>query len=185
MSEVQRAGPDDWVEARAVRLRALADSPGAFASTLERERALPDEAWRRRLATGAWFLAREGDAVIGTACGIDDPDEAGTRHLVGMWVEPAHRGDGTADRLVTAVLDWARDDGAAAIALWVVDGNDRAHRFYARHGFVGTGQRGPLPSDPAVMESRMRRAVPSAPSREAPHRPPGGMTRRSPRLSAT
>jgi hypothetical protein len=38
----------DWKELREVRLRALADAPGAFASTLEREAAYPDDVWRQR-----------------------------------------------------------------------------------------------------------------------------------------
>ncbi|MDL5155855.1 GNAT family N-acetyltransferase [Actinomycetospora termitidis] len=159
MIDIRRAAVDDVAAARDVRLRALADSPRAFASTLERETALPDDGWRERVTTAAWFLAWAGERVVGVAIGIDDPDEVAARHLVGMWVEPAHRADGTADRLVAAVLRWARGDGATAIALWVVDGNERARRFYARLGFTPTGERGPLPSDPAVLESRMRRTL--------------------------
>ncbi|GLZ50394.1 GNAT family N-acetyltransferase [Actinomycetospora sp. NBRC 106378] len=159
MIAIRRAVAGEWRDARAIRLRALADAPGAFATTLAREEAVPDDGWVERVTTAAWFLAWHGDRVVGVAVGIGDPDEVDARHLVGMWVEPAHRGDGTAGRLVDAVVGWARDDGAAALALWVVDGNDRARRFYDRLGFHPTGQRGPLPSDPTVLESRMRRTL--------------------------
>lgn len=159
MSGIRRAVVADVAAVRDVRLRALTDAPGAFASTLDREAAVPDDGWRERVTTGAWFLARHDGRVVGVAVGIDDPDEPDARHLVGMWVEPAHRGDGTAARLVDAVGRWARADGATALALWVVDGNERARRFYDRLGFRPTGERGPLPSDPTVLESRMRRAL--------------------------
>ncbi|MCD2188936.1 GNAT family N-acetyltransferase [Actinomycetospora soli] len=159
MITIRRAVAADAAAARDVRLRALTDAPGAFATTLAREEAVPDDGWVERVTTAAWFLAWSPAGVVGVAVGIDDPDDADARHLVGMWVEPAHRGDGTAARLVEAVLGWARGDGARAVALWVVDGNERARRFYARLGFRATGERGPLPSDPAVLESRLRRAI--------------------------
>jgi hypothetical protein len=41
--EVRQVQSADWKELREVRLRALADAPGAFASTLEREAAYPDD----------------------------------------------------------------------------------------------------------------------------------------------
>ena len=46
--EVRQMQSADWKELREVRLRALADAPGAFASTLEREAAYPDDVWRQR-----------------------------------------------------------------------------------------------------------------------------------------
>lgn len=151
MLAIHRAGPDDWRAVRALRLRALADAPGAFASTFTREQAYDEAGWRRRVATDACFVA--GDA--GLAVGIPEPGDPDGRHLVSMWVAPEHRGRGVADRLVGAVVAWAREDGAACLALWVVDGNPRARRFYERLGFAATGERGPLPSDPSVMEARM------------------------------
>ncbi|MEJ2860703.1 GNAT family N-acetyltransferase [Actinomycetospora flava] len=157
MTTIRRAAADDWVAARDVRLRALADAPGVFASTLAREQAYDEAEWRRRVSTHAWFLA--GD--VGVAVGVPEPDDPDGRHLVGMWVAPEYRGHGVADALVDAVVGWARDEGAVRLALWVVDGNPRARGFYERHGFVATGERGPLPSDPAVTESRMTRSISS------------------------
>ncbi|WP_345411694.1 enoyl-CoA hydratase [Actinomycetospora chlora] len=158
MTTVRRLRPGEWRRARALRLRALADAPGAFASTPAREQELDEDAWRARLA-GAWFVAERDGRAVGLACGIPEPDDPAGRHLVGMWVEPAERGHGVADDLVDAVLGWARDDGAVRIALWVVDGNPRARRCYERRGFTPTGERQPLPSDPSVTESRMTRGL--------------------------
>jgi GNAT superfamily N-acetyltransferase len=153
---VVRAGADDRDDARDVRLRALAESPDAFASSLQREQAFDDAEWLHRVTTHAWFLIRADGTTVGLACGIPEPDDEAGRHLVGMWVEPAFRGRGLADLLVAAVMAWARRAGAEYVALWVVDGNDRARGFYERLGFEATGERQPLPGRPEVTESRMR-----------------------------
>jgi hypothetical protein len=49
MSEVEvvRAAAADWQDVKLTRLRALADAPYAFASTLAREQMYDDEEWRR------------------------------------------------------------------------------------------------------------------------------------------
>jgi ribosomal protein S18 acetylase RimI-like enzyme len=59
------------------------------------------------------------------------------------------------------VCSQAREDGAAAVRLFVVDGNDRTRRFYERLGFEPTGERQPLPSDPEVGEELLRRSLPA------------------------
>jgi hypothetical protein len=46
--EARQAQAADWQALRQLRLRALADAPDAFASTLEAELAFPDEVWRQR-----------------------------------------------------------------------------------------------------------------------------------------
>jgi len=43
---VERITGDDWEHLRAVRLGALADSPSAFGSSLEREQQYDEERWR-------------------------------------------------------------------------------------------------------------------------------------------
>ena len=51
-------------------MRALADAPYAFSSTLEQEAAFPEEVWRRWAEGGTAsvdFIAREGGASIGMA----------------------------------------------------------------------------------------------------------------------
>jgi ribosomal protein S18 acetylase RimI-like enzyme len=58
-----------------------------------------------------------------------------------MWVSPALRGSGLAERLVQAVAGAARSDGATRLMLWVTDVNDRGRAFYGRLGFRPTGTR--------------------------------------------
>ena len=154
MIDVRRVGPDEWTELRDVRLRALADAPYAFASTHAREAAFGEAEWQRRIGGGPWWLARVDGVPVGIVAGYVTEDDGDVRHLVAMWVEPAHRGYGAAAPLVEAVCRWAADDGGRAVSLWVADGNDRARRFYERLGFTGTGERQPLPSDPEIGEER-------------------------------
>lgn len=167
---VVRVRPDDWRDLRDVRLRALADAPTAFGSTLAREVAFPDDVWRERAAQGRTLLARSlpddggpagGDRspgrVVGVAAVISSPDDPGTAELVSVWVDPGARGTGVAAALLRSADALAVELGARTLALWVTTTNDRALRLYERAGFVRTGATKPLPSDPRLAELRMAR----------------------------
>ncbi|TAL41602.1 MAG: GNAT family N-acetyltransferase [Salinibacterium sp.] len=139
--DVRRAALEDWRECREIRLRALADTPDAFSSTLERELAFPDRVWRKRLVTGHQLLASEGGAIVGTATGIPDEHERGGCEVVAMWVAPETRGRGVGKALIEGLVTWARDASAPSIALWIADGNDAARLLYESCGFTATGER--------------------------------------------
>lgn len=158
MSEVEvvRAAPADWHDVKLTRLRALADAPYAYASTLAREQAYDDEEWRRRVADGAWYIARTRGQCVGIAATYTEQAQPRDQHLVAMWVDCDHRGAGTASRLVEAVLASCHEAGAETVSLWVADGSVRARRFYERVGFRPTGHRQPLPSNREVSEEQMR-----------------------------
>jgi GNAT superfamily N-acetyltransferase len=164
--DVQRAGPAQWQAVKTTRLRALADSPRAFASTLAHEASFEDNEWRQRVANGNWFLAWSAGSPVGIVAAISAQRRPAERHLVAMWVQPEWRGSGAAGALVETLCEWAGLDGATSVTLWVVDGNARARRFYKRVGFRPTGERQPVPGAPEVGEERMRRAL--APPGEAP-----------------
>ena len=64
-------------------------------------------------------------------------DEApGTARLRLLLVEPDARGLGIGDRLVRAVVDFARGVGYRELVLWTNDILAAARRIYQRHGFV-------------------------------------------------
>src|SRR3982074_1064349 len=128
---------EDWVLYRAVRLAALADAPEAFGSTLGREQGFTEDRWRERLAKRNQFVAEDG----GDTCGLIGiiPAGPGIAELVSTWVRHTTRGRGVGDLLVLAALRWATDHDFAQVQLWVAEGNDRAERLYARHGFQRTG----------------------------------------------
>lgn len=157
---VSRATAAQWRTVRDVRLRALAEDPYAFGSTVGSEQAFDDDLWRARAAAGRTMLARSGDQVVGIVSfyvEVAQPDE---RQLVSMWVAPEARGTGVGALLVQAARQAAAAEGAQALTLFVADGNDRARRFYERLGFRATGERQALPSDPCVGEERYAVALP-------------------------
>ncbi|MFB7631920.1 GNAT family N-acetyltransferase [Streptomyces sp. NPDC056149] len=145
----------DWALYRAVRLAALADAPDAFGSTLEREQAFTEEKWRERLAGRDQFLAEDSGQAYGLI-GIV-PTGPRTADLVSMWVAPAARGRGVADLLVGEALRAADAGGIACVELWVTQGNDRAERLYARHGFHRTGRVQPVREGESRLEFAMKR----------------------------
>jgi ribosomal protein S18 acetylase RimI-like enzyme len=181
--EVRQTGVADWAALRRLRLRALADAPGAFASTLESELAFGDHVWRQRAGdapAAATFVASEGGADIGLARIFAEADPPGRTHLVSMWVDAGHRRRGVARALIDRAIGWATEHRAQEVILWVADQNAAARRLYERAGFRPTGERQPLPSDPAVTESLMRLPLTPGPGGGAgPGR--GGRRRPGPR----
>jgi GNAT superfamily N-acetyltransferase len=146
-----RAG--DFAELRELRLRALAESPDVFATTLELERDHPASHWSElaRLSevadTMVVYVAVDGDRWLGMAAGRWHERERGIAGLWGMWVDPALRRLGVGERLVDAVRGWAVGHGARFLRLGVVTGEGDPTAFYGRLGFVRTGETGTLSRD--------------------------------------
>lgn len=146
VARVERLDASQWARLRDVRLRALADAPGAFGGTLEDERARDERGWVEFLSFGPWWVAVDADGLdVGLVAG-------GTRHdrpwVFSMWVAPGHRGSGVAEALLDEVVAWATESGADALGLDVTQHAPRARRFYLRYGFVPTGVTEPLRRDP-------------------------------------
>lgn len=137
--------PADVDRVRATRLRALADAPDAFGTTLAEDQARPLAEWRARLESdgAATFIASHADEDIGMVVGVGVDDA--TAALCGMWVAPDARGTGAADALVQQMIAWARARGCQRVILEVADQNTRAVQFYARMGFEPTGGTNTLP----------------------------------------
>jgi GNAT superfamily N-acetyltransferase len=156
---IRRLAAANWAAFRAIRLAALRDAPDAFGSTASDAESLDEQEWRRRLEERAVFLAEVAGQRAGLAAGIRG-DQPGDAELISMWVAPAWRGHGVGDRLVEAVLAWAAGERFATVRLWVANGNDRAERLYARHGFASTGRMQPMGAERSdLLEFEMRRGV--------------------------
>jgi hypothetical protein len=92
--KVRPARAVDWQMLRELRLRALADAPDAFSSTLEEAAGLPEEVWRQWAQGGPGsvdFIAFERGIGIGMVGVFAVADAPGRMHLVAMWVDPYHR----------------------------------------------------------------------------------------------
>ncbi len=143
---VRRLRPDEWEALRHIRLRALADAPDAFGSTLAEEAARADDAWRdwASRADRGIVVAERAGRLVGLASGGPAPGNDGAAGLYAMWVDPALRGSGVAADIVALVEDWARVAGYPAIGLGVTTTNQRAIALYERLGYADTGARHPL-----------------------------------------
>ena len=83
---------------------------------------------------GAFFVAFDGDALIGTA-GIG-PVAPGVFELRKMYLRPAARGQGVGQRLLDACLAHVKASGGKQLVLDTTDQMTAAIAFYERNGFV-------------------------------------------------
>jgi ribosomal protein S18 acetylase RimI-like enzyme len=148
--QVRRLRSDEWERFRAIRIRALTDSPDAFGSTLAEEMALSDGDWQRRAdpPDGAVFVVDGPDDLIALGIGTPAPGFPDAAAAYSMWVDPAERGKGLGTALIDAIKAWAKEAGYANLGLGVVTTNAQAIALYERLGFVDTGDRIPIRPDP-------------------------------------
>lgn len=86
-------------------------------------------------------------------------DQPRVVELVSMWAAPMARGHGVGEALVMRVADWAKARDCPDVHLWVTESNTAARALYERCGFIPTGERQPLPSDPSLPEIGLRRSA--------------------------
>lgn len=159
---IRRFTADEWRTYRELRLRALADSPDAFGSTLEREAAFTDSEWRNRLADGVSapdaipLVALVDDTPAALAWGRVAEHDAEVAHLYQVWVAPGHRGRGIGRMLIEAVIAWARESGLRVLLLDVTAGNSAAVELYRQLGFVNAGDTQPLRDGSALRRQPMQ-----------------------------
>lgn len=136
--------PERWREYKALRLTALRTDPIAFGSTYEESIEYPDELWQERLSgqTSTILFAERDGRLVGTAAvllGIEE--DAATAQIVGVFVEPEHRGQGIARRLLEALLARIADRPEfTRILLHVTETQAAATALYGSLGFVEVGR---------------------------------------------
>lgn len=106
----------------------------------EMSRVIADPACTVLLAVGAGQLA--GYAVLHDLAAPACVQGAAPIKLWRLYLAQAHTGQGLGRRLLHAAETAARERGARTLWLTVYDRNERAVRFYRRHGFqpVGTSE---------------------------------------------
>jgi ribosomal protein S18 acetylase RimI-like enzyme len=157
---VREITADDWELMRDVRLSALAEAPSAFGSTYAREAAFGEPQWRGRVNDRSVTFFAHVDPAVPVPAGLAGVYvEDGTADLVSMWVSPSARGHRVGEALVEAAAGWAAARDFGVLFLWVTESNTAARRLYERCAFTATGEHMPLPSNPALTEIRMSRAL--------------------------
>jgi GNAT superfamily N-acetyltransferase len=142
---IERLSAGNGQRVRAIRLRALADSPDAFATTFEEAAARPLESWDRQLDQIATFVATAGGGALGLVRGTRHDTLKHTGYLISLWVAPEARGHGIGASLVAAVVRWAKTQGFQRLLLDVGETNAPAIALYTRTGFAPNGKTSTLP----------------------------------------
>lgn len=132
--------PTDTSAYRELRLEALRTHPDAFGASLADEEARPPEMIAKRLDAGptnCLFGSFVDSELVGTAGFIIPNGSPKSRHkglLVGVYVNPAHRGRAVGRALVQAVIDHARGQ-VVLLQAAVGAANIPALRLYKQLGF--------------------------------------------------
>jgi len=162
----RRLAPGEWRLWRELRLRALADAPWAFGSTLAEIRDRDTEAhWREGVSWPKVPFVVEVDGVpvaMGRLLFGDDPvhgDGPGARaELISVWVTPEHRGRGVGRVLLAAAVEHlAAHHPQTGLLLAVVETNLPARRLYESCGFEVIGRN---PEDDAELLMERRSGTP-------------------------
>lgn len=125
----------------AVRLRALTDSLGVNDPQFHQESSFTVAQWRHRLREHAHFVALLGTRPVGMIAA--QQENTATVYLYSLWLDPDARGHGLARRLLSAAVDWARNQNARLVTLRVAVDNAVARSVYESLGFAVEGGSGP------------------------------------------
>lgn len=141
--------PFEWRSYRDFRLRALCDSPNAFATTHAESKPLSDENWERRFVSlpstrDLPLVAEVRGGFAGMAWVKIEASAPETAHIYQMWVAPTHRKKGVGRKLLVEAIAWSKLCGAWRLVLGVTCGDSPAWRLYTSAGFVATGNPEPL-----------------------------------------
>jgi ribosomal protein S18 acetylase RimI-like enzyme len=149
LSSVDVPLPDDphtdWCILRDTLLRSVATSPEAFLATTEQLEAKPQEYWEDRLNSSTWAVVQRGSEILGIAA-AKPPDEVDDYYALqeqacfieSVWIDPAVRGKGVGERLVTYIIEQERRARIQKFYLWVLNYNAPAIRLYTRMNFKPT-----------------------------------------------
>jgi ribosomal protein S18 acetylase RimI-like enzyme len=146
---IRRAVPGDADQLSEVHVRtwqiayaglipqAVLDSLDILARAANWRRILESTARPRTGPQGRTWVALEGEELIGFSSSgpARDDDAPWPLELWALYVHPRRHGSGAGGLLADAAI------GDLPAYLWVLDGNDRAIRFYEKIGFAFDGAR--------------------------------------------
>jgi len=146
--EIRRALADDALGVAGVHVRSWQAAyrgllPDLYLDQLDVERRRVG--WTQTIAETDWprsgtLVAAEANAnIVGLAhvgpARDDDVDPVVVGELAAIYALPEVWGSGVGRRLMAAAVNMLRDAGNAQAILWVLEGNDRAQRFYEIGGW--------------------------------------------------
>ncbi|MGK5675293.1 N-acetyltransferase family protein [Micromonospora sp. URMC 106] len=100
------------------------------------------ERWRWERDDHRMTVAERDGRLVGFSyLGPDDEGDPATGLLNAIHLDPAERGRGTGRALMVDALAAMRSRGRSRAALWVLEGNADARRFYERGGWTPEGSR--------------------------------------------
>lgn len=143
MISVRRAIPADAHDAARVHIRSW---QWAYRGLLAQDYldGLDPATWAARYTFGRKGIGLPSTQVAldgATVCGLvttglcRDDDLSNFGELMAIYVDPAHLRRGIGRLLMAAARTRLRRVGVTAAALWVLDGNAHARRFYERDGW--------------------------------------------------
>jgi ribosomal protein S18 acetylase RimI-like enzyme len=120
--------------------------------------------WREGLGResrpgSATFVALVDDEIVGFASVGASHSEEGTGELYAIYVHPARWGLGAGRALMDRAEASMRDSGFPAALLWVLEGNERAERFYRTASWERDGEKVDDFQGATVTEVRYRKQL--------------------------
>jgi len=120
--------------------------------------------WREGLARtpqpgSATFVALVEDEVVGFSTVGASYSEDGTGELYAIYVDPSRWGSGAGRALIERAEASLRESGFASALLWVLEGNERAERFYRAAGWEHDGEKEDDFQGATVIELRYRKRL--------------------------
>jgi GNAT superfamily N-acetyltransferase len=122
------------------------------------------EMWRGGLSRtprpgSATFVALVDDEVVGFATVGGSHSEDGAGELYAIYVHPSRWGHGAGRALIERAEESLRGSGFPHALLWVLEGNERAERFYESAGWERDGEKVDDFQGATVTESRYRKRL--------------------------
>jgi GNAT superfamily N-acetyltransferase len=146
--QVRSAVAEDALGAARVHVRSW---QSAYRGLIDQDHldSLKPEVWAARYTFGRRGLHPSTLVAVddATICGLvttglcRDQDLPNFGELLAIYVDPHHMGTGVGRLLIAAARERLRRLGVTSAALWVLDGNVRARRFYERDGWRFDGAR--------------------------------------------
>jgi GNAT superfamily N-acetyltransferase len=97
-----------------------------------------------------------GQSLTGVIDAVRNHPEPGTWTLALLFVEPTIRGQGVGAAVLAAFQEWVADMGCRELRLATSESNDRALRFWRRHGYTVLERQRRTPAPVAIMHRHLR-----------------------------